>query len=286
MPPSNNEVGIDSLVASVATLATAISEIQRQVKSLVKPRDSCEKSVAAPSSSALAKRQNSFTKVLSKKERRKEQAEVRRNLEVVTGHRTVEKTPTKKRRIGPVELANVNNSNSVRGSIKREEAVVSVTCAEGVSYRDALMKAREKINLKDIGVDAFKIRTGVTGSFIFKLKGAECKGKATKFAEALNKALPEAKVALPKRTGELVVCGLFPRPAMPSPISCESGTCERGPSLTGDELVVAASKIDSVRAPGLDGVPGLIVKQAVKYCTFLVQVDTYGNERYTISNFS
>ncbi|KAI4487121.1 hypothetical protein M0802_012035 [Mischocyttarus mexicanus] len=41
-----------------------------------------------------------------------------------------------------------------------------------------------------------------------QLKGAECKGRATKFAEALNKALPEAKVALPKRTRELVVCGL------------------------------------------------------------------------------
>ncbi|KAI4484971.1 hypothetical protein M0802_012905 [Mischocyttarus mexicanus] len=39
-PPSNNEARIDSLVASVATLATAIAEIHRQVKSLVKPRDS------------------------------------------------------------------------------------------------------------------------------------------------------------------------------------------------------------------------------------------------------
>ncbi|KAI4487102.1 hypothetical protein M0802_012016 [Mischocyttarus mexicanus] len=58
------------------------------------------------------------------------------------------------------------------------------------------------------------------------------------------------------------------RPAAP-PITetLELGTCERGPSLTGDELVVAATKIDSARAPGLDGVPGTIVKQAVKYWT-------------------
>ncbi|KAI4473467.1 hypothetical protein M0802_016103, partial [Mischocyttarus mexicanus] len=60
MPRSNNEARIDSLVASVATLATAIVEIQRQVKSLVKPRDSCEKSVATSPPSALAKRQDSF----------------------------------------------------------------------------------------------------------------------------------------------------------------------------------------------------------------------------------
>ncbi|KAI4474490.1 hypothetical protein M0802_015583 [Mischocyttarus mexicanus] len=122
--------------------------------------------------------------------------------------KTVGKMPMKKRRVGPVESVNVNSNNGVGGSIKHEEAVDSVTCAEGFFYRDALLKAREKINLKDLGVDAFKIRRGVTGSFIFKLKGAECRRIATRFAEALNKAIPEAKVALPKRTGELVLCGL------------------------------------------------------------------------------
>ncbi|KAI4488617.1 hypothetical protein M0802_011433 [Mischocyttarus mexicanus] len=60
---------------------------------------------------------------------------------------------------------------------------------------------------------------------------------------------------------------LFLRPAVPSRVSCELNTCERGRSLTGDELVVATTKIASARAPGLDGVPGTIVRQAVKYWT-------------------
>ncbi|KAI4484967.1 hypothetical protein M0802_012901 [Mischocyttarus mexicanus] len=94
MPPSNNETRIDSLAASVATLATAISQIQRQIESLVKPRDSSAKLAAAPPSSTFARTQDelSFTKVLSKKEKRKEKAEVRRNLEVVTGQDAHEET--------------------------------------------------------------------------------------------------------------------------------------------------------------------------------------------------
>ncbi|KAI4479674.1 hypothetical protein M0802_014359 [Mischocyttarus mexicanus] len=213
MPPSNIEARIDGLAANVATLATAISQMQRRMDSIVQPRDTGVKLAAVPpppppSSTLTGARDGvSFTKVLSKKEKRKERAEAK-NTEVVTGRRVTGQMPTKKRRIGPVISTNNNSINNIRGNGSREEAVVSVTCAEGGSYRDALLKAREKINLKDLGVDSFKIRRGVTGSFIFKLKGAECKGKAAKFAEALNKALLEAKVALPKKTGEFVLCGL------------------------------------------------------------------------------
>ncbi|KAI4472529.1 hypothetical protein M0802_016733 [Mischocyttarus mexicanus] len=215
MPPSNIETKVEGLVASVATLAKAITQLQKRMDSVLKPRDDVVELAAVPppppSFSTLAGARNgtSFTKVLSKREKRKERAEAKKQAEVVTGSRVTGQMPTKKRRVGPAATNNNNSSaNTIRGNNSREEAVVSVTCAEGGSYRDALLKAREKIDLKDLGVDSFKIRRGVTGSFIFKLKGAECKGKASKFAEALSKALPEAKVALPKRTGEFVLCGL------------------------------------------------------------------------------
>ncbi|KAI4474018.1 hypothetical protein M0802_015832 [Mischocyttarus mexicanus] len=214
MPPSNIETKVESLVASVATLAKAITQIQKRMDSVLKPRDDGVELAAVPppppSFSTLtgARDGMSFTKVLSKREKRKERAEAKKKIEVVTGSRVTGKMPTKKRRVGPATSMNNNNVNNISGNGSREEAVVSVTCVEGGSYRDALLKAREKIDLKDQGVDSFKIRRGVTGSFIFQLKGAECKGKAAKFAEALNKALPEAKVALPKKTGEFVLCGL------------------------------------------------------------------------------
>ncbi|KAI4474294.1 hypothetical protein M0802_015680 [Mischocyttarus mexicanus] len=213
MPPSNIETKVEGLVASVATLAKAITQLQKRMDSALKPRDDGVELAAVPppppSFSTLTGARNgmSFTKVLSKREKRKERAEAKKQSEVVTGSRVTGQMPTKKRRVGPAATNN-SSANTIRGNSSREEAVVSVTCAEGGSYRDALLKAREKIDIKDLGVDSFKIRRGVTGSFIFKLKGAECKGKASKFAEALKKALPEAKVALPKRTGEFVLCGL------------------------------------------------------------------------------
>ncbi|KAI4475810.1 hypothetical protein M0802_015020 [Mischocyttarus mexicanus] len=111
MPPSNNKFRIDSLVANVATLATAIAEIQSQVKSFLKPRDSCQKSVAV---------------------------------------------------LPPVSEKNYGSR-------------------EG--RKDAHQEAKDWAN-------------------------SECKRRATKLAEALNKALPEAKVALPMRNGTFIVCGL------------------------------------------------------------------------------
>ncbi|KAI4475160.1 hypothetical protein M0802_015261 [Mischocyttarus mexicanus] len=158
MPPSNIETKVEGLVASVATLTKAITQIQKRMDSVLKPRDDGVELAAVPppppSFSTLtgARDGMSFTKVLSKREKRKERAEAKKKIEVVTGSRVTGKMPTKKRRVGPATSMNNNNVNNING--------------------------------------------------------AECKGKAAKFAEALNKALPEAKVALPKKPGEFVLCGL------------------------------------------------------------------------------
>ncbi|KAI4476989.1 hypothetical protein M0804_013169 [Polistes exclamans] len=76
------------------------------------------------------------------------------------------------------------------------------------SYRDALVKVREKVKLKEVRIDGFRIRRRVTGAFISELRGVEAKGKAEKFAKALGLALSEAEVSLLTRLGDILVCGL------------------------------------------------------------------------------
>ncbi|KAI4472792.1 hypothetical protein M0804_015608 [Polistes exclamans] len=79
-----------------------------------------------------------------------------------------------------------------------------------MSYRDALAKARESISLKDIGIDKMTMRRGLTGAFIFSVRGKEAAVKADRVAEALGKAVPEAKIARPQRTRSFRLVGIDP----------------------------------------------------------------------------
>ncbi|KAI4473030.1 hypothetical protein M0804_015512, partial [Polistes exclamans] len=71
------------------------------------------------------------------------------------------------------------------------------------------IRARESISLKDIGLDKMTMRRGLTGAFIFSVRGKEAAVKADQVAEALGKAVPEAKIARPQRTRGGVDFGLY-----------------------------------------------------------------------------
>ncbi|KAI4480020.1 hypothetical protein M0802_014294 [Mischocyttarus mexicanus] len=93
----------------------------------------------------------------------------------------------------------------------REEAFVSVTIMEGGgSYKDALLKAREAINLKDIEVDGMRCRRRATGAYLFEIKGPGSRQKARSIAEVLKTKVTGVKVGVSVRTGHFKVCGLNP----------------------------------------------------------------------------
>ncbi|KAI4473111.1 hypothetical protein M0802_016306 [Mischocyttarus mexicanus] len=93
----------------------------------------------------------------------------------------------------------------------REEAVVSVTVTEeGGSYKDALLRAREVVNIKDMGVEGMRCRRGATGAYLFEIKGPGSRQKARSIAEALKNKVTGVKVGVPVRTGTFKVCGLDP----------------------------------------------------------------------------
>ncbi|XP_014614711.1 PREDICTED: uncharacterized protein LOC106792724 [Polistes canadensis] len=79
-----------------------------------------------------------------------------------------------------------------------------------MSYRDALAKARENISLKEIGVESMTMRRGVTGAFIFSVRGKEAAVKADWVAEALMRTVSEAKIARPQRMRSFRLMGIDP----------------------------------------------------------------------------
>ncbi|KAI4490387.1 hypothetical protein M0802_010658 [Mischocyttarus mexicanus] len=67
----------------------------------------------------------------------------------------------------------------------REKAVVLLSCQESTSYRNSLVRAREKISLQEIGVESFKVRRRAIDAFNFELSGADFKAKSAQFAKAI-----------------------------------------------------------------------------------------------------
>ncbi|KAI4475767.1 hypothetical protein M0804_014083 [Polistes exclamans] len=92
----------------------------------------------------------------------------------------------------------------------RETAAVSLVCKKGATYQDALVKARESINLKELGFETMTVRRELTGAFIWSIKGKEAAAKADRVAEALKKTVPEAKVSRLQRMGTVGLVGMDP----------------------------------------------------------------------------
>lgn len=80
---------------------------------------------------------------------------------------------------------------------------------DAFSYAEALKKARMKISLDDLNIEAPKIRKGINGSTIIEIKEDDNIEKADKLAEKLHEILQEeAYISCPVIKGELRITGL------------------------------------------------------------------------------
>ncbi|KAI4472797.1 hypothetical protein M0804_015605 [Polistes exclamans] len=91
----------------------------------------------------------------------------------------------------------------------RETAAVSLTCAEGASYLEALKKLETGVNLGEIEAKGLSYKRGLTGSFIWQVRGRDANVRADRLAQAMKGALPEARIARPQRTSTIKLVGIY-----------------------------------------------------------------------------
>ncbi|KAI4475777.1 hypothetical protein M0804_014093 [Polistes exclamans] len=108
----------------------------------------------------------------------------------------------------PSRAAKKSRKRRERRRRARETAAVSLTCKEDGGYLAALTKANDAINLKDIGIGALLSRRSLNGAFIWQVRGKEAGAKAEKVAEALRRAVPDAKISVPQRCSFIRLVGL------------------------------------------------------------------------------
>ncbi|XP_035721742.1 uncharacterized protein LOC118449778 [Vespa mandarinia] len=154
--------------------------------------------------------QDDFVQVLGRKRRRVQRREA--NVLSLAASRDVVndaqpllvQAPSKKKRKGR------NRAQRRRRKLQRERevAAISLSCTEETTYRDALMRATEGINLKDLGIGTMSCRRGLTGAFIWQVRGKGANAKADRVAEALRNAVPGAKITRPLRTSTMRLVGL------------------------------------------------------------------------------
>ncbi|XP_046833742.1 uncharacterized protein LOC124430778 [Vespa crabro] len=75
-------------------------------------------------------------------------------------------------------------------------------------YRDALGRATEAVNLKDLGIDNMSCSKGLTGAFIWQIRGKGANEKADRVAEAFKSAVPGTKITRPLHTNTIRLVGL------------------------------------------------------------------------------
>lgn len=84
-------------------------------------------------------------------------------------------------------------------------AAVTLTCPPG-EYARVMQVAREKINLRDIGIEALRPRRAATGAIVLEVPGPNGPEKATALRDKMEEALRDiegVKVAKPVKMGEL-----------------------------------------------------------------------------------
>ncbi|KAI4474934.1 hypothetical protein M0804_014599 [Polistes exclamans] len=63
-------------------------------------------------------------------------------------------------------------------------------------------------------------RRGLTGSFIWQVRGKDTNDKVDKFAEALKRAISEVKIGRPQRTSPIRLVGIYPTTTLTA-VRCE-----------------------------------------------------------------
>lgn len=95
------------------------------------------------------------------------------------------------------------------GRLPKSAAVVVRSTAENPSYSDILRKAREEVNLEEIGMETVKIREAANRGLVFEVPGPEGGSRADELATRLRLALGgEISVSRPTKMGEFRLYGL------------------------------------------------------------------------------
>lgn len=84
-------------------------------------------------------------------------------------------------------------------------AAVTLTCPPD-SYAEAMRVARQKVNLRDIGIQALRPKRAATGAIILEVPGPDGADKAAVLRDKMEEALREmegVRVARPVKTGDL-----------------------------------------------------------------------------------
>lgn len=104
-----------------------------------------------------------------------------------------------------------NTSNEVKRKLPRTAAVsIKGDVGKGFSYADALRKARTRIKMEELQIEAPRIRKGLNGATIIEISGPDCGNKAQHLANKLQEVLSEemAIITTPIIKGDLRITGL------------------------------------------------------------------------------
>nr|XP_034195228.1 protein enabled homolog [Osmia lignaria] len=159
--------------------------------------------------------------------RKAKKAEVVKRKEGVTAppQTTAKKPPTKKMAAGTTNppAARKEGSSGEKGARKvakkprlarpPKTSAVTLTVASGskTSCSEAMLRARQEVDLAEIGITDLRPRRAATGGFVLEIAGTERAAKAAALAsrlQAVFSGVEGVKVACPVKMGEVRICGL------------------------------------------------------------------------------
>lgn len=106
---------------------------------------------------------------------------------------------------------NANKAGNFKKKLAKPAVVTIKSKPDGASYADILAKAREKVSLKDIGIQETVIRRALNGTIVIEIPGPQSKQLAGVLGSRLSEVLSEeAKVRNPVAMGELRIRGIDP----------------------------------------------------------------------------
>lgn len=160
-------------------------------------------------SQVLGRRQGTAVKKQQKRERKRTKtistgSEARSGREKVgpTSKGTPRSKP-KKREMG--RIAPPSGGKRTGSSRPPNSAAVTLTCPEGC-YSEAITKAKESINLKELGISSLHPRRAITGALVLEIKDPEGASKARLLKERMQESLAGmegVRVARPVKSVDL-----------------------------------------------------------------------------------
>ncbi|XP_029158606.1 uncharacterized protein LOC114933029 [Nylanderia fulva] len=124
------------------------------------------------------------------------------------------------------------------GRKEPKTAAVTLTCPTG-KYEEITQKARQKIDIRSMGIEGFKIKRAITGAIKYEISGKDGKKLADAFALELRKSVggkEGVKVERPTKSAEIRIRGLddATTPQEIRRVISEIGECEEEGVKVGD----------------------------------------------------